>query len=101
VRTDLSIQPVNLAADALERVVVVRLDCRVALLLEVPDRRLDGGLVDALNVIMAVGVDAERPAQPGQQVLFVQLRIALDRFVLHVFGDVPQFLDRLPLQWKE
>jgi hypothetical protein len=40
VRTDLSIQAVNLAADALERVRVVRLDCRVALLLEVSARRL-------------------------------------------------------------
>src|SRR5581483_6083514 len=49
--------------------------------------------------VMLARVDPERRAERRQQVLFIELRIALHRvLVLDALRDVAQFLNRLALQ---
>ena len=61
-RADLVVEPVDLAAQALELRVILRLECRRPLLLQLAHLRFDGRLVDARNSVVLVDVDAERLA---------------------------------------
>src|SRR5437773_11471864 len=89
----------DLAADALERVVVVRLERLSALLLQVADLRFDRRLVDASRCVVLARVDAERFAKSRQQMVLVQLRVALDGvLVLHAFRNFAKFLNRFLFQ---
>jgi hypothetical protein len=49
------------------------------------------GFVQALHLMMNVGVDVQCLADGNQQMLFVQLRIPLHRFMLDALGDLPEF----------
>src|SRR5438093_7250666 len=83
----------------LECVMIVRFERLAALRFELANLRLDRGLVDAGGFMMLARIDAERLAERGQQMLFVQLRVALDGvLVLHAFRDVAQLLDCLRLE---
>src|SRR6266705_148936 len=48
-------------------------------------------LIAAHNLVVLVHIAVAGFAKRHDQMLFVQLRIALDRFVLDVFSDVAQF----------
>ena len=81
---DLAVAEANLLA-------VSGRDGRIELFLHGADLGLDLGFVQALHFMMDVGVDVQRLANSHQQVLFVQLRIALHRFMLDALGDLPEF----------
>src|SRR6266496_3804175 len=92
----------NLPANAFQRISVVLLERRVALLLQLAHPGFDGRLVDAGHVVVFVRVDAKRLAQRGQEMFLVQLRVALHRLlVLDAFRNVTQLLDRFPFQFVE
>src|ERR1043166_5997333 len=83
----------------LECVMIVRFERLAALRFELANLRLDRGLVDAGGFMMLARIDAERLAKRGQQVLFVQLRVALDGvLVLNALRDFAQLLERFLLQ---
>src|SRR5260221_14788641 len=82
VRADLPVEAMNLTPQALQHVAIVRRDRGVALFLQRLHLRLDRRLVDADDGVMLVRVNAERLAQRREQVLLVQLRVALDRFLV-------------------
>src|SRR5947209_7908032 len=89
----------ELTADGLERVVVVRFESLGTRGSELVHLCLDCGLVDPRDSVMLERIDAERFAERGQQMLFVQLRVTLDRvLVLHPLRDFAQLLDRLRFQ---
>src|SRR5262245_2925412 len=77
VRANLPVVVMELTASALERIVIVRFERGIALLPELAHLRFDRRLVDAGHRVMLVGLDAERLAERGQQMVLVQLRIAL------------------------
>lgn len=70
---------------------IVRGYGRIAFGFERLDARLDRRLVDTHNFVMLVHVDIEGFAERYDQMLFVQLRVALDRFMFDVLGDFAQF----------
>src|SRR5882672_6466876 len=70
----------------------------VALLLPLVDLHLGRGLVDALHFVVHVHVDVERLAQRREQVVLVELGVALYRFVLDPGRDLAQLGERLGLQ---
>ena len=96
----------ELAPRAFERLVIVRLERRLALLFERAHLCLDGRLVDADDEVVLVDIDAERLAQGRQQMVFVHLRIALHQLLLVAvpscplvtLGNVAQLLNCLSLQ---
>jgi hypothetical protein len=61
------------------------------LFLQRPDPGFYPGFVQALHLVMDMGVDVQCLADSRQQMLFVQLRVALHRLVLDVLGDLPEF----------
>jgi len=102
VGADLPVQRMNLPANAFERIAVVLLERRVALLLQLAHPGFDGRLVDAGHVVVFVRIDAKRLAQRGQEMFLVQLRVALHRLlVLDALRDVAQFLNCFPFQFVE
>src|SRR5204863_4173396 len=62
----------------------------VALFLPLADLGLDRGLVDALHLVVHVHVDVERLADRREQMVLVQLRVALHGFVLDAGRDLAQ-----------
>jgi hypothetical protein len=88
---NLSLQAMNRAASYFQLLVIVRGYGRIAFSFERFDTRLDRRLIDANNFVVLVHFDVEGFAERHDQMLFVQLRVALDGFVLDVFGDVAQF----------
>jgi hypothetical protein len=59
------------------------------------DARFDRSFIDAHNVMMLMHLDAERIANRHDQMLLIELRIALHSVVLNVFSDVAEFRERL------
>ena len=49
------------------------------------------GFVQALHLVMNMGIDVQCLADGGQQMLFVQLRIPLHCLMLNVLGDLSEF----------
>ena len=99
VRPNLTIETVDLAADALELIVIPGLECRVALRLQLAHFGLDARLVDADHRVVLVGIDPQRLAQRGKQMILVHLREPLHRVVLFDgLSDLPELLDGFPLQ---
>ena len=86
----LALQTVNAPARAFSCGTIVRRDGGVTFRFEGFDSRLDGGLVDAHDVVMLVNVDVQRLANRHHQMFFIQLGVTLDCFVLDVFRDVAQ-----------
>src|SRR5262249_28055286 len=90
--------------DVIERdfqsLAVLRGERFVALLLPVVDLRLGRGLVDALDLVVHVHVDVERLAQRHEQMVLVELGVALDRLVLDPGRDLAQLRERLGLQLR-
>ena len=62
----------------------------IAFLLQLPDLGLDSSLVDPHHLMMSVHGNAQGLAEGNQQMVFVQLGIALHRLVLDAFGDFPE-----------
>jgi hypothetical protein len=60
-------------------------------LLQHLDPGLHAGFVQALHLVMNMGVDVQCLADGGQQMLLVQLRIPLHRLMLNVLGDLSEF----------
>ena len=73
----------------------------VALFLPLADLRLDRGLVHTLHLVVHVHVDVERLADRREQMVLVQLRIALYRLVLDAGGDLAQLGERFFLELGE
>src|SRR5207248_4290922 len=73
----------------------------VALFLPLADLGLDRGLVDALDLVVHVHVDVECLAERSEQMVLVQLRVALDRLVLDSGRDLAQLGERLALQRRK
>ena len=90
---NLAFQTVNRTPHCLELSVIVRRDRFVPLLFEVLDTRFNGGFVDTNHFVVFV-LDAEGFGNCDEQVLLVQLRVALNRFVIDVFRDVAQLSER-------
>src|SRR5215472_9812100 len=87
----------NVPADSLQLRAVVRLDRGVALFLQLAHLRFDRRLVDAGDVVMFL--DAERFRERRQQMLFVQLRVALHGvLILDAFRNLAQLFEGLALQ---
>jgi hypothetical protein len=96
---NLSLQAMNRAAGYFQLLVIVRGDGRIAFSFERLDAQLDRRLIDAHNLVVLVHVDVERFAERYDQMLFVQLRVPLDGFVLDIFGDIAQFGEGFVLQF--
>ena len=90
-RSNLVVQVMNLPPDGVENRVVIGGKRFVALALQLADLHLDAGLVDADNLVMLTHVDAERLADRRKQPLLVHLRVAPDRLMDDVLGDLAQF----------
>jgi hypothetical protein len=89
----------NRAARYFQLLVIVRGYGRIAFGFERLDARLDRRLIDAHHLVVLVHVDVEGFAERHDQMLFVQLRVTLDGFVLDVFGDLAQFGQGFVLQF--
>src|SRR2546426_11301435 len=72
-----------------------------ALFLPLADLGLDRGLVDALDFVVHVHVDVERLAERSEQMVLIQLRVALHRLVLDSGRDLAQLGERLALQLRK
>jgi hypothetical protein len=96
---NLPLQAMNRAARYFQLLVIVRGYGRITFGFERLDAQLYGRLIDAHHLVVLVHIDAEGFAERHDQMLFVQLRVALDGFVLDVFGDVAQFGQRFVLQF--
>ena len=92
------VQLVDLATELLEQPMIVGLELSRFLLFQLAHFRLDRRPVDTGCGVVIVRVYTERRAERRQQVLFVHLRKALDRFVLEILGDIAQLLDRFVLE---
>jgi hypothetical protein len=88
---NLSLQAMNRAARYFQLLVIVRGYGRIAFSFERFDAQLSRRFIDAHNLVVLVHIDVEGFAERYDQMLFVQLGVALDRFVLDIFGDVAQF----------
>jgi hypothetical protein len=82
---------VYLAVEEFNLLVVFGNDGGGEFLLHRPDSGFHTGFVQAHYLMMGVGVNFQRLAERGQQMLFVQLRITFYRLVFDVLGDVPEF----------
>jgi hypothetical protein len=87
-----SLQAMNRPAHDLELRMIVSGNCGFSLRLQLANARLDARLIDADDVMMFV-LNTEGLRERADQVLFVHLRVALDRFVFDAFGDFAQFGD--------
>jgi hypothetical protein len=96
---NLSLQTVNRPSRAFELSVIMRGECRVALLLPVLDTAFDRSLIDADHFVVFVDVDVQRIAHRHDKVFFIQLGVTLQRFVIDVLGDVAQFREGLMFQF--
>jgi hypothetical protein len=76
------------AADEFELLAVVSGDGVVSFLFELFDFHLDGGLVDADDVMVLMHIEVECLADSHQKVILVHLGVALHGFVIDAFGDV-------------
>src|SRR5438046_3666225 len=85
----------------LQLAAILRSERLVALFLPLADLGFDRGLVDALDLVVHVHVDAERLAERGEQMVLVQLRVALHRLVLDSGRDLAQLGERLALQLRK
>jgi len=61
------------------------------------DARFDCSFIDAHHVMMLMHLDAERIANRHDQMVLIELRVALHRIVLNVLGDVAKLRKRLVL----
>jgi hypothetical protein len=96
---NLSLQAMNRAARYFQLLVIVRGYGRIAFSFERFDTQLNRLLVDAHDLVVLVHFNVEGFAQGHDQMLFVQLRVALNGFVLDVFGDIAQFGQGFVLQF--
>jgi hypothetical protein len=96
---DLSLQAVDTSPDGLELRVIMRGKGGCASLLQPANARFDRRLVDPDNVVVLVHLYVQRIAERNHQMLFIHLRIALDRVVLDVFGDLAQLRQGLMSQF--
>jgi hypothetical protein len=87
----------NPAPHVLKLRVIVRGKRLVAPPFQLSYFRFDFALVDSLHFVVLVHVNVERLAERNEQMLFVQLRVPLQRFVLDVGGYVAQLADSLML----
>ena len=78
------LEPVDLAADQSELSVIVRFERRIAFLLESTDLGFDRTLIDSRDVAVLVNVYAEGFRKRFQQVILVQLRVALHGLVIEL-----------------
>src|SRR2546427_5468038 len=85
----------------LQLAAILRGERLVALFLPLADLGLDRGLVDALDFVVHVHVDVERLAERSEQMVLVQLRVALHRLVLDSGRDLAQLGERLALQLRK
>jgi hypothetical protein len=88
---NLSLQSMNRAASYFQLLVIVRGYGRITFSFERLDAQLDRRLIDANHLVVLVHFNVEGFAERHYQMLFVQLRVALNGFVLNVLGDVAQF----------
>ncbi len=84
-----SLQTVNRAAHDFELRVIVGRDGCFALRLQFTNARLDGRFVDADDIVMLV-LNAQSLGQRHDEMLFVQLGVALNCFVLATLRHVAQ-----------
>src|SRR5262249_21010445 len=98
--SDLAVEVMDMPAEVVQRRVIVGLERRVALFLELADLRLDRRLVDADRRVMVAGVDAERAADCREQMMLVHLRVALDGLVLNRLRELAQVRERLRLEFR-
>jgi hypothetical protein len=96
---DLMFETMNPSPDGFELGMIVGRDGLVALLLQLPDLRFDGGFIDASGFVVRVHVDAESFAERHEQVVFVQLGVALQRLMLNASGDLAQLRHGLPFEF--
>jgi hypothetical protein len=87
---NLSLQAMNRAARYFQLLVIVRGYGRIAFSFERFDTRLDRRLIDANNFVVLVHFNVEGFAERHDQMLFVQLRVALNGFVIDVLRDFAQ-----------
>jgi hypothetical protein len=89
----------NGTAGALELSVIMRFEGRGALLLPLLDASFYRSLIDAHDFMVLVYVDIQSFAHRDDQVFLIELRVALQSFVIDVFRDVAQFRKRFMLQF--
>jgi len=87
---NLPLQAMNRAAGNLQLLVIVSGQRGISFCFKRLDARFDRRLIEANNFVVLVHVNVEGFAERHDQMLFVQLRVALDGFVLDVFGDLAQ-----------
>ena len=81
-----------------QRLVIASLTRFLARGLDIAHLRLDHALLGSDRRMMFVGLDAERLAQRGQQMVLVQLGVALDRLAPQAARELAEFGDRFLLQ---
>src|SRR5437870_9052300 len=98
---ELVLEVMNMIEREFQLLAVLCSECLIALLLPFADFRLDRGLVDADHFMVGVHVDRQRLADGLEQVVLVQLRVALHGIVCNAGRDFAQFGKRLVLQFGE
>jgi hypothetical protein len=94
---NLPLQTMNATAGLLQRCMIVGTQGLIPFRLEGFDAGFDRSLIDSDYFVMLVNVDVQRFAHRDDQVFFIELRIALQSFVIDVFRDVAQFRKRFML----
>src|SRR5215472_10686539 len=94
------LEVVDVVERDLERLAVLGGERLVALFLPLVDLRLGRPLVDALHLVVHVHVDVEGLAQRREQVVLVELGVALHRVVLNAGRNFAQLGERLGLQLR-
>jgi len=100
---NLALEVMDLAPDGFELSMVVSRQGGVTLLLQVIDLGLEFRLVDADHMMLPVRLNVESLAERRQEVLFVQLSVALQRLVFDARRDLtklghsfmPEFFKRV------
>jgi len=87
---NLSLEPVNAAPHFSQLRMIVPGQRAVAPLFQLANAGIDRSFIDSDYVVVLVHLDIECPAYGYHQVFFVELRVALYRIVLDVFGYVAQ-----------